>query len=450
MIDKYKLYYRTFLVLFWTGMCLGFVCDELPFLSPIRNPLLVVIDIVLMIMGLVLLRQRLDKLVIGSFFIIGVVSTLLVNRLGVMTFFNGSRDFFGLLFTIPVLRFFLTGPRKHIFKANIDKQLKIWLILQAVCITFQFLKYGANDHGGGTMGNGGSGMASMLIYLTSFYLLIQKWDFDNVWASIKENKLYLILLYPSFLNETKVSFVLLLGYILLLYKPTRKSIMKLVYIIPLGIVALIGIATVYINVTHQEADDVFSYDFVYEYLVGQDVDYYVDLAQKLQDGYFDEWMIAPEDFWTVDIQRMSKLILLPDALKRQNGGMLLGAGLGQFKGGTFSDSTPFAREYKWLLQGSRPWPFFVLVQLGWIGLIWFFWMFIRNIFMRIKYDPVIRRMLILIGLAALLIQFYNDSLRYYYFCFALFYLSFAINIRQSQTDSKRGRQVNEGIKAPVT
>ena len=426
MIDKYKLYYRTFLVLFWTGMCLGFICDEiLPPLAAARNALLIVIDLTLALLGIITMRKRLDKVVFWSFVIIGFISSLLVNRVSFLTFFNGTRDFFGLLFCIPILRFFLTGDRAAEFRGKFNKQVRIWLILQAVCITFQFLKYGANDHGGGTMGFGGSGMASILIYLSSFYLIMQDWDFDDVWGSVRRHKWTIILLYPSLLNETKISFILLLAYVILIFKPTRAMIIKLVYAIPIAVAGIIGVGYVYLKATDQTAD-MFTYEAFEEYLVGSDVDYCVDLALKLQDGYFDQWMLDPEDYWVVDIQRITKIMLAPDILNKEPGGIWVGAGLGQFKGGTLTDSTKFALKNNWLLQGSKPWIFFVLIQLGIVGLVWFYWMIICNLFGGVKFTPEIKRMLIFASLVLILIQFYDTSLRYYQFCFLFFYLCFAI------------------------
>ncbi|MDE6310284.1 MAG: hypothetical protein K2L96_00505 [Muribaculaceae bacterium] len=437
MIDKYKLYYRTFLVLFWTGMCIGFICDEIPPLAAIRNPLLIVVDLILAILGFLTMRTRSDKVIFWSFMAIGAVSSFLVNHVSALTFFNGTRDFFGLLFCIPILHFFLSGDRAGEFRDKFDKQVRIWLILQAVCITFQFLKYGANDHGGGTMGFGGSGMTSILIYLSSFYLIMKDWDFDDVWGSVRRHKWTIILLYPTFLNETKISFILLAAYCVLIFKPTKAMLIKMIYALPVAIAAMWGVGYLYLKATNQ-SDDVFTYEFFEEYLVGSDVDYWVDLALKMQDGYFDQWMLDPEDYWAVDIQRMTKIALAPDILKKENGGIWLGAGLGQFKGGTMTEATKFARQNNWLLQGSKPWIFFVIIQIGLIGIIWFFCMIIRNLFGPKDYTPEIKRMLIFASTALLLIQFYDTSLRYYQFCFLFFYLCFAV--RGIPADGKKKKE----------
>lgn len=429
MIDKYKLYTRTFFVLFWVAMCIAFVSEELiPPLASIRNHLMLGLDAVLLILGIILTRSKKDRIFIGTFLVIALISNFFLNRLPFTVFFNGLRDFFGLLFVIPVLRTFLTGPRAYQFRDQFDKQLKIWLLLQAICLVWQFLKYGANDHGGGTIGFGGSGMVSMLIYIVSYYLVIQRWDFNDYKTSLLKNKWYLLALIPTFLNETKVSFIMIVVYAILLYKPTKETLLKLIYVIPVLVLLGIGVMKLYVNTTNQEEDEVFSWEFITSYIKGDEgeIDYFVDLALLMQDGFFDDDLAYEETAWAVDIQRMAKIVLVLEPLKKTGGGLIFGAGIGQFKGLTLTDMTPFMREYKWLLQGSRPWVFFMGVQLGLMGLIWFFLMFFSDTYFGYKSNGKIKRMGWLIFTAFAIMMFYNDAFRYYYFCMTFFYVVFAI------------------------
>lgn len=429
MIEKYKLYYRTFLVLFWGAMCWGFVTEEI--LTPLvkgRNAFFLILDVVLFVLGICLLRTKKDLAVLLSFSGLAILSTIILNHLSPLTMLNGARDFLGLLFVFPILSFFLTGERAAEFKQKIDRQLFIWMCIQAFCITWQFVKYGANDHGGGSMGYGASGMVSMLLYVTSYYLTIQNWDFNDYAASIKRNKWNLLLILPTFLNETKISFILLAIYILLLYRPTKASLIKMAYVVPVFIVIFSGIVTVYMNATNQDKDEVFSSEYLYEYLMGEDIDYYVDLAMRLQDGEFDDSMTYPGTYWAMDIQRFAKIYLVIEPESKTGGGLVFGAGLGQFKGGTTLEATPFARKYKWLLQGTRPWVFMLLVQLGFMGIAWFIWMIVIN-FRGIKnMNFAKKRTMLLIASCLIIIFVYNDSLRYYYMCIGLFYPLLALRL----------------------
>ena len=155
-----------------------------------------------------------------------------------------------------------THERSDEFKASIIKQLNIWLWLQAFCVTEQFIRYGANDHGGGTMGEGASGMVSMMIYLVSFFLITRNWDSSDYFGSLRRNWKYIFLLYPSFLNETKVSFILLAAYFVLLLKYDRKLLLRMTYILPLSVLVFIGLGSLYLNLTRQEADEVLSAEFL--------------------------------------------------------------------------------------------------------------------------------------------------------------------------------------------
>lgn len=426
MIEKYKLYYRTFLVLFWGAMCWGFVTEEiLTPLDKLENAFFLLLDAILLVLGLCLTRTKKDVAVLLSFTAIAVLSTLILNHLSLMNFINGARDFFGLLFTIPILRFFLTGDRAQEFKAKFDKQLKIWMWIQAFCLVWQFIKYGATDHGGGSMGNGASGMVSMLLYLISYYLTVQNWDFNDYLGSLRRNKWNVILLLPTYLNETKISFVLLFLYFLLLYKPTRSSIIKFVYVIPVAIAVCAGVLNIYFKATGFDPEDVLSWEFVEDYFVGTDIDYNIEIALLIQDGHFDDDL---DSYWMLDIQRFAKFPLISEPLSETSGGQLFGAGLGQFKGGTMVDETAFMRKYRWILQGSRPWTFTVWVQLGFAGLVWFFWMFITDCFCKVKYNFEIKRMYLFVGACLILTLIYNEAFRYFYFCFGFFYPVFAIRL----------------------
>ena len=426
MIEKYKLYYRTFLVLFWGAMCWGFVTEEwLTFLDKLENVFFLGMDVILLVLGLCLLRTKKDFIVLLSYTLLALFSTCVLNQLSVLTVFNGSRDFFGLLFMVPVLTFFLTGERADEFKAKFDRQLKIWLFIQAFCVTWQFVRHGANDWGGGSMGWGASGMVSMLIYLISYYLSVQNWDFDDYVGSLRRNKWNIILLYPTFLNETKISFVLLVMYFVLLYRPSRSAILKFVYVIPVIIGVGIGLINVYLNVTEQDADEVLTMDFIEDYFFGLELEANIELALMIQDGFFDD-ELDPDNPWILDIQRIAKLQLITEPLSKTEGGLMFGAGLGQFKGGTMVDQMPFMRTNKWLLQGSRPWLFTVFVQLGFAGLIWFFTVFAFDCYTGVRRTPELTRMYVFLTGCLLLMLVYNEALRYYYFCAAYFYLFFAI------------------------
>lgn len=421
MIERYKLYYRLFLTIFWIETCFGFVAEELlPFIEPLRNVLFLLCDVATLVLGLLTIRKKGDLAVFISFFVLAILSTVIINGESWMTMLNGSRDFFGLILAIPIMRWFFLHKRSAEFKRSMIKQLKIWMWLQAFCVTEQFIRYGANDHGGGTMGFGASGMTSMMIYLVSFFLVTRNWDSDNYFNSLRKNWIYVFLLFPSFLNETKVSFILLALYFILLIKYDRKLIVRLAIILPVSVAAFIGLGNIYLNVTQQEADEVLSMDFLEEYFYGIDLEHMIDVAIMVQDGDIE---IDPRDWWAVDIPRIAKLALIMPELRECNGGVWLGAGVGQFKGGSIVKETRFAQYNGWLLSGSRPWLFFMLTQLGLIGVVWYIVVIVYEIRVRRSKRPFSNRIQFYLAACLAIILLYNDSMRIFNFCVMMFFFT---------------------------
>jgi hypothetical protein len=336
--------------------------------------------------------------------LIAVVSTILINKESWIALINGSRQFIGVIFWVPIFRYLLTCKRGVEFREKIDKNLFVFLCLQAFCITEQFIRYGANDHGGGSMGNGYSGVISTLICLLSFYFISKKWDSSHYIESLKKNWLYIFLLYPVFLNETKASFLYLAVYFLLLYKFEIKTVGKLLIAAPLIVAGVVGLYNIYLVATNQQDVDVASEDTMTEYLLSTDIDHLVEVAQAVQDQD-----IEPDNVWSVDLPRFAKISLLPSIISDTPGGLLLGAGLGQFKGGTTLELTKFATEYQWILYGSVPMLMFVSIQLGIIGLIWFFYVMIFHIISFSRNDDGFACKMKLFLLAVLTLSlFYND------------------------------------------
>lgn len=441
MLEKYKVYYRTLFAIFWVFMCFGFVSEELlPFLKSLKSPIFALADFSFLFLGIICLRRKSDLYIILSFVLVSVISTIIVNRLSLTTYINGSRDFFGLLFALPVVFFFLTGPHAKDFKKRFDKQLFIWLCLQPFCMVWQFMKYGAGDHGGGSIGNMESGICSIFIYTISFYLVYQKWDYNNYGRSLRDNWIYIFLLFPTFLNETKASFIYLALYFVLLYKPNKSTILKIVYIVPIAIVAFIGLGQLYAKATHQE-DTTFDEDFFITYFIGfeGDIEWLQDMYYKLEDGEFD--FLWDNELWNIDVPRFAKIMLMFDLVKDCKGGMVCGAGIGQLKGQTNLGVTDFFKKNAWIIGGSKPWLFYLFIQLGFLGYLWFF----PSIYYQYFSGPKMRfpgyQILIFILACSILMLFYGDSFRKINFCLIFFYLLsssryivFPLNRRETTPD----------------
>ena len=399
----------------------------------VRIPVAIfVLDFVFLVLGLYALRSRRDVYIVISFLLILLFSAVL-NRQGIVTIFNGSRDFIGLLLAAPVIRMLLLSKYSERFERSFDRQLLVFLSLQTVCVTWQFFKYGPGDYVGGSMGEGASGTISVLIYFISFYLMIRRWDCElSYFMNIRKNFLLVFLLYPTFLNETKISLVLFVFYFILLVKIDRDIVLKAMKMFPIIIVLSIASVTVYSYVVDTDAGDVFTEDNMYNYFIGEDIDYLIDVAMKVQDQE-----IETDNVWAVDIPRISKLVLAPVILDDTGGKIWLGAGVGQFKGASVIGQTSFARKNNWFLQGSRPLLFFIIVQLGVIGLIWLLINLITIVQTgdRFTFAWNIRLYLYLLIAMSML---YNDSFRLYPYCFILFYIAMTgLAYREGRTEEMR-------------
>ena len=433
MIEKYKIYTCLLSAFLWLSLCWGFVQDELvPGLEHVRSFVFLFADFVFLVLGLYALRSRRDVYIVISFLLILLFSAVL-NRQGIVTIFNGSRDFIGLLLAAPVIRMLLLSKYSERFERSFDRQLLVFLSLQTVCVTWQFFKYGPGDYVGGSMGEGASATISVLIYFISFYLMIRRWDCElSYFMNIRKNFLLVFLLYPTFLNETKISLVLFVFYFILLVKIDRDIVLKAMKMFPIIIVLSIASVTVYSYVVDTDAGDVFTEDNMYNYFIGEDIDYLIDVAMKVQDQE-----IETDNVWAVDIPRISKLVLAPVILDDTGGKIWLGAGVGQFKGASVIGQTSFARKNNWFLQGSRPLLFFIIVQLGVIGLIWLLINLITIVQTgdRFTFAWNIRLYLYLLIAMSML---YNDSFRLYPYCFILFYIAMTgLAYREGRTEEMR-------------
>lgn len=364
LLDKKDiLILRTFFTIFWGLGCFGFVYQELiPPLEGLLTPVNIVGDTALMLLGLYTLRKPADALIIICFFILSFVSSCLVNDLSITLWANGTRSFFGAIFLIPVFRYIWSKPALYQeFIKMFDKHIFIWLCVQAVCVVEQFIRYGAGDAVGGSIGEGGSGMVSFGIYFFSFYLLNKRIDHKNAFRSIRKNIWLVILLFPTFLNETKVSFILLLMYFFLLFPINRDYIKRVIMIAPVIVILMGGALIVYID-TVDQSDSMLDPKFLMEeYLYGE---YTEDEMAAAVDWIMENETNVP------DLPRFAKMGFISYVIEQNGNHWLVGLGLQGFNGATNVKSTKVVEEYNWFYLGTNPYVCFIIAQLGLLGSIW--------------------------------------------------------------------------------
>ncbi len=402
------------MTILWVGCCFGFVADEV--LTPLANwrtAVFLMLDVAWVALALLTVRQPMHILGVLAMLAVTFVATVLVNGLSVTFWANGVRDFLGLVLAYPVMCYFMGNEqRRRHFEPTLERHMLYFLLVQAVCVTFQFVKYGAGDHCGGSFGNWFSGQVSMCIYIASFYLVHKRIDPAAPFASLRQCKLPIILLYPTFLNETKVSFLLLALYFLLLMPLDRRYVVRVMWIIP-GVLLLGWLAvTVYLSVVGSD-DDVFSAEYLTEYVSVDDIDSAEGGAQ---------WQIEEEGM-AADVPRLTKIMYLAILQEQEPGHELMGWGVGQFKGGNGLDISEFAYEYDWLLSGSVPYVFHVYIQLGTLGVVLVIvWLVLLLLVPPAWSDGRDYNVQLMVVLLLCIIMFYNDSLRNLWLCLFLFSL----------------------------
>ena len=361
-IEKSLFYQRILFMAFWIRAVWGFFASDFFLVMKTVEPAVyLAFDAVIVALGLATMSRKRDIIYAVLFVAVTYMTTCVYNGLSLLFYLNGLRDFITYLFLIPIFNYFLSEQeRRERFVADFDRQLFWFLVIQVPCVLFQFFMYGAGDMGGGPLGHWNSGVISTLIFAISFYLMKKRMDPERYVDSLWENKILILLLLPTQFNETKISFIYMVMYFMLLMPLNRKLFMRLVFAIPvLGLLFWVA-AVGYVMSTGGQMGDTFS------------IDYYTE--SYLYDGSgaseaYAQWLIDEDSDEQEDVPRVTKLVLLGDVDKEHPGHLLTGFGVGQFKGGTMIDSTNFFKEYEWLLIGSIPYCFHVWIQAGLIGII---------------------------------------------------------------------------------
>jgi hypothetical protein len=138
-IEKNLLYQRILFVAFWIRATFSFFAEEIvPPLIPGEQYAALLFDATLVAIGLLTLHKKGDIIMLVAFVAVEGVITCFYNKLSIVFYVNGLRDFISFLFIVPIMHYFFENPdRKERFVAAFDKQLYIFLLLQMFCVTWQ-------------------------------------------------------------------------------------------------------------------------------------------------------------------------------------------------------------------------------------------------------------------------------------------------------------------------
>lgn len=389
IVPKYKLVARTLLAVFWVlGTYLFPIQELLPGAEEAATSTMSLLgDAALILLGLWTIRNRMDIALYVALLLISIVSAL-VNDIPAVLFVNGMRSYLIPISLLIIVRYLLaTRERVRYFLPRFEKSLYIFLLLQFPVMVIQCIRWGAYDNVGGTLGWMMSGPISTLLYLISFYLMVRRWDNDKTYLeNLRQNYILLICLFPSMLNETKISFVYLAMYFLFLVPMDRRFLKRMLYVIPLMLCVFVGAMAIYLTILGSDTvedyegtkTDVASSQFLNEYTVGND-----EIRTMVLDGYMEAVMPEVDE---TDFARGLKFACVPILLDDSPHAWFIGFGPSQFKGGTTLELTPFAEEYEWLLKGTRMSVFSYVIDLGLAGIAWIVWylLVLFRVFRRVR------------------------------------------------------------------
>ena len=406
---------RLFFIGFWLATCTGFVSDLFwgpNTVSSLTTISQLIVDVLMLFLAICTVRKPVDIILIVSLITIAAISGFIVNNDSIVVWLNGLRYFFPVMFLPPILRYFWETEYRHdLFVKSLDKQLYIFLWLQVPTVLFQFFKYGAGDMVGGTMGGWFSGILSFSIYYVSFYLLNKRIDRNNILQSLYKNWTLIFLLFPTFLNETKISFGLIIAYFILIMPIDRKYIIRMTFLAPVVII-LVAVGSFFYSSTVNESQGKLKLDveFFEEYL-DADVET-IEKAAEYADKNYEE---------SFDIPRIAKLAIMTMVFSENPGHNLMGFGISLYKHGKIVDAADFYNEYDWLMKGTSPQIMSTALQLGIVGAIWYIVFFLCLFVIKPSLYPARNyNMQAYFILAFLILLLYADFWSYPNFCFIMF------------------------------
>lgn len=385
---------RVFIFLLYISGFGGILSDI--FLNSERGSLYALYDVLMITLGVTSLSVAGKKLsTILLFLVICFIINMSYAEVTAMTSLNGMREILGIMSMVTFYNKVFSEGNEDLaedYIGIVTKYAPIFLVLQIPAAFSQNFRFGPSDYVGGTIGYLGSGILSLelvcLVYFMHFFV-----------KSIKTNALLYFALIPMFLNETKVSFILIPMMVLFIFiKLDVKNIL-------IGVGGAIGFfllfnqfyAASYLDFDNSAAG-IFTADFLSNYLMG--------------------------DIYTFeDVPRATKIIIGWNLLLQDLNMFFFGVEYGLFKGGKLVEMSSFSQTYHWVLVGTRPYFFFLFMQGGLLLITGFFWL----IFYINKFFKNVNKFQMFLVVVLLLIMIYNDSLRNANFITIFFFLMFFAN-----------------------
>jgi hypothetical protein len=309
-----------------------------------------------------------------------------IDRFGIMEHLNGLRDTLFFFSSLIVLHDLFESRLRHTLVTWFTGYLIVFALLQIPFTFYQFLKYGAGDLVGGTYGiGGGSGFMSQGLFLIVFYLVVRfasSEEGDHFKAS--RVLMFLPLLIPCALNETKISFVLLAGFLLLMSSSLRQ-IYRTIPVLVFGAIMFV-LLDHYYSATAEDTRNIFDLQYIEKYL------------------YTNQTEVGG------DLPRFQRLVIMFRMMGTDVGAILFGLGYGVFGGGNIMGVSRVSKAIYYLVTGSRILLFRVWVQGGLLAVIVIAGVTFAYLRSKVEKYFTVRRLGLFVLFSLLIIWFYDEAL----------------------------------------
>jgi hypothetical protein len=202
------------------------------------------------------------------------------------------------------------------------------------------------------------------------------------------------------MNETKVSFILIPTLILFIhFQPKLKNI--------IGAVAAAALFLFLFN----------------QYYSNQGFEFENNLAGIFSRDFLDDYLFG-DIYYSEDVPRFTKIFMGWQLITEETKTMLFGVEYGIFKGGKMVETSQFGQSVQWLLSGTRPYLFFLILQGGLLLIFGVFWLIMHINKFFASNNNKFKMFLLFIFL---MILFYNDALRNHGFVVVFFFSMYYAN-----------------------
>lgn len=384
-----------FTILLFTSACSGLISD---LASTGRSVFYFAFDVTIILLSIMSISRVRGSLAwVLLFIIICIGFNMSYNGNSLMYSLNGLREILNLLCLAIFLNDVFSDGNEELAEEYVEmfkKFATVFLVAQIPVALYQFSVHGPSDAVGGTYGSFGSGNLTLSITCLVFFL-------SHFTRNLTQRVLLYACLLPLLLNETKVSFIIIpLLMVFIHFQPKIKSILAA------------GLAAAFF---------LFLFNQYYSNNFGTDFDN--NIAGIFSKDFIDSYLFG--DIYTyTDVPRFTKIILAWQLLAENTNTFLFGFEYGIFRASDMVEMSQFSQSVEWLMTGTRPYLFFLMIQGG-IFLVAGIFLLISHANRYFKENNNKYKMFLL--LLFIMVLFYNDALRSQNFLIVYFFSIYYAN-----------------------